>query len=98
MAALTDTQRAVLLRLVAEGCTTLQAWRSSWTGLAAWGEAFFPTALAFACRDLLAKGLIADVSAGQLVLYRPTIAGVHLAVAWLHAFVADPPCEVVAHG
>lgn len=98
MAQMTDTQRAVLMRIVAEGCINLQSWGSSCTELASWDDGFFPAAVSHACDDLAAKGLIADLGADYLFLYRPTVAGVHLAVAWLHAFLAHPPCEEVAHG
>ncbi len=97
MAQLTETQRAVLLRMVAEGCTTLHAWGSSCTEWTSWDDVSFPADVSHACGDLAAKGLIADIGADYLFLYRPTVAGVHLAVAWLHAFLSQPPCEEVAH-
>ncbi|MBA3826298.1 MAG: hypothetical protein H0X24_20655 [Ktedonobacterales bacterium] len=97
MAQLSETQRRVLLRIVADGCATLTTWGSSCTELASWEDGFFPAELSYACEDLTAKGLIADIGENYLALYRPTLAGVRWVIAWFEAFIAYPPHEGCLH-
>jgi hypothetical protein len=88
-------ERAVLLRMVADGCASLGQWGSSCTELTSWDEGLGAdqVALGDACTTLQAKGLIADIGGNYLFLYRPTVAGVRLVVRWLQRFLAYPPLE-----
>ncbi|MBA3822460.1 MAG: hypothetical protein H0X24_00990 [Ktedonobacterales bacterium] len=97
MAQLNEIQRGVLLRVVADGCIRLTTWGSSCTELASWEDGFFPAELSYACGDLAAKGLIADIGENYLALYRPTLAGVRWVMGWLQAFIAYPPHEGCLH-
>ena len=88
--------RAVLLRIVAEGCRWLDCWGTSCTAFFSWGEVATPATLTAACRELVAKGWIVALGADDLGLYRPTVAGVQVVAAWLRFFVTEPPAEVCA--
>ncbi|MBA2677334.1 MAG: hypothetical protein H0U76_02890 [Ktedonobacteraceae bacterium] len=83
--------RMVLLRMVAEACRSLHCWGTSCTTFTTWQEVVPDADLGQVCRVLVAKGLILDLGADDLGLYRPTLAGVQLVTAWLLRYIAYPP-------